>query len=903
MTASPAAVKRDISPSTTQTPQHIPTLDGIRAISFGIVFLASAAVSTGVGKWIPGYFGLAIFFFLSGYLITTLLRMEFDRTEKIAFRDFYLRRVLRIFPPFYLILGLDCVLTLTHVLDNSLWPSAVLAQAFHLTNYWIVVHSHAADAGWWYGLAPGSWIFWSLAVEEHFYLVFPLLYLLMRRRKMTPKQQMRALLGLCAAVLVWRCLLVFGFHVSKERTYVASDTRVDSILFGCLLAVYGNPFLDIPTCSPARIKNFWVPIASVALIASFGLGRVWHDFDETLRYTVQGAALIPIFIAAIRYPSWGIFRWLNVPWVRFVGLLSYSLYLLHTTVLYGIQRWTHWHAPMVGLVSLLISLAVATLIYHFVEKPCARLRKKLSHVGRLPEPPSSSGIPVDAAAEAVPTGSSSQRAAKNVLVTLATQIISWGLTFAVTLFLPRYVGDAGLGKLIFASSLMTVFGVFVPLGTTTLLVKEIARDRSRTGELLPAALALRIPLAILMGVMAVLLVTLLGYPSQTRILVLVGAVAIFVMSVNEAFSAALQGQENMPRQSVGVLVDRFLSSGLTIFLIIRHAPLWALAAVGIWTCLASLVVNATAFRSLLPTLRLPRWMTIRTLALAGLPFMGWTVCQTLYGQADPIVLSLVTNDRTVGWYAVAFRLIGTTMFLPTALTMSLLPTLSRLHRENEAEFRTMARRMLSLVILCGVPISVVLLALSDRLVELIYPGRGFAHSIPVLRVGGIGVLLWFIGNALGTTIFAADGQAKMFKTSVFAVLLGVPACILGVLVTNKLCHNGAIGAMASDVLLEAFLVCAYARLVPRGTFGGESVKTAGLCLVASVPMAALLVLLIARGWGLWSLVPAALAYAGMCLALGCISRQDIATLRKALLRRQQSAAAPAVCAEPVREPV
>ena len=904
MTPTPAAAVSEALSLPTNGPQRIPTLDGIRAVSFGIVFLANALVSTHLGTGIPGYFGLATFFFLSGYLITTLLRIELDRTEKIAFRDFYLRRVLRIFPPFYLILGLDCVLTLTHVLDNTLWPSAVLAQAFHLTNYWIVFHSHVPDAGWWYRLAPGSWIFWSLAVEEHFYLVFPLIYLLMRRRKMTPKQQMQALLGLCAAVLVWRCLLVFGFHVTKERTYVSSDTRVDSILFGCLLAVYGNPFLDAPTCSAERIKNFWVPVGVATLIVSFGMGRVWHDFDQTLRYTVQGAALIPIFIAAIRYPSWGVFRWLNVPWMRFVGLLSYSLYLLHTMVLYAIGHHTHWHAPLVGLASLAVSLGLATLIYHFVEKPCARIRKKLSHSGRVSgDPPSSSGTTPAFEGEVVPVGGNSQRVAKNVLATLATQLISWGLAFAVTLFLPRYVGAAGLGKLTFASSFITVFGVFIPLGTTTLMVKEIARDRSRTGELLPAALALRIPLAILMGGLAMGVVTLLGYPSQTRILVMVGAIAIFVMSINDAFSAALQGQENMPRQSVGVLVDKFLSSGLIIFLITRHAPLWALAAVSIWTCLASLMVNATAFRSLLPTLRLPRWVTIRTLALAGLPFMGWTVCQTMYGQADPIVLSLMTNDQTVGWYAVAFRLIGTTMFLPSALAMSMLPTLSRLHRENEAEFRSLARRMLSLVILCGVPISVVLLTLPGQLVEIIYPGHGFSHSSPVLRVGGVGVLLWFIGNALGTTIFAADGQAKMFKTSAFAVLLGVPACILGVLVMDRLEHNGAVGAMASDVLLEAFLVCAYIRLLPAGTFGGESLRFAGRCLFASLPMSAVLLYLIMQGWGLWSLIIAALTYLVSCTLMGCISSQDLRTLRQMLLRRQLSAPAPVLRVESVREPI
>ena len=889
---------------------HIPTLDGIRAVSFGIVFLSHVLALAGYEKFIPGYFGLATFFFLSGYLITTLLRTEYDRTEKIAFRDFYLRRVLRIFPPFYLILGLDCVLTLTHTLGNTLWPQAVLAQACQLTNYWIVVHSHASDAGWWYGLAPGSWIFWSLAVEEHFYLLFPLLYLAMRRRDLSAKQQMQVLLGLCAAVLVWRCVLVFGFHATKERTYVASDTRVDSILFGCLLAVYGNPFLDMPTCSAERIKNFWVPIAAVALVASFGLGRVWHDFDQTLRYTVQGAALIPIFIAAVRYPWWGIFRWLNVPWVRFVGLLSYSLYLLHTTVLYAIQYWTNWRAPVIGVVGLAVSLILAALIYHFVEKPCARLRKRLSHSGRSsgPQtPPGETALPMETAPEDIPaTGDHSRRTAKNVLATLATQIISWGLTFAVTLFLPRYVGDAGLGKLTFASSLMTVFGVFIPLGTTTLLVKEIARDRSRTGELLPAALAIRIPLAIVMSAAAMGAVTLLGYPVQTRLLVLIGALAIFVSYINDAFSAALQGQENMPRQSVGVLVDRFLASGLTIFLIVRHAPLWALAAVAIWTCLASLVVNATAFRALLPTLRLPRWITIRNLALAGLPFMGYTVGQTLYGQADPIVLSLLTSDRVVGWYAVAFKLIGTTMFLPTALTLSMLPTLSRLHRDSAEGFRSLARRMLSLVILCGVPITIALLVVSDHLVALIYPGRGFAHSIPVLRVGGVGVLLWFVGNALGTTIFASDGQSRMFRTSVFACLLGIPACVLGVLLTDRLWHNGAVGAMASDVLLEAFLVCAYVRLLPKGTFGGESLRFAGRCLAASVPMSAVLFFLIRQGWGLWSLLLAAATYLAACVLLGCISREDLETLRGMLLRRQKptsSSALPLGRADAVPESV
>lgn len=481
--------------------------------------------------------------------------------------------------------------------------------------------------------------------------------------------------------------------------------------------------------------------------------------------------------------------------------------------------------------------------------------------------------------------SGSQRVARNVLATLATQLISWGLTFAVTFYLPSYVGDTGLGKLAFAASFTTLFGVIVPLGTSTLLIKEIARDRGRTGELLLAALILRLPLAALMTGLAIGLVTLLGYPSLTRTLVTVSALGMVVATVNDVFAAALQGQENMTRQSVSVLVNKFLSSGLTILLILRHAPLWSIAAISIWTGAASLLINGTAFRSLLPTLRLPSAVTLRQMVLAGLPFMGWTVFQTLYGQTDPVVLGLVTNDETVGWYAAAFRLVGSTLFLPTALTIALLPTLSRLHHENPPEFRALARRMLTLILLCGVPISLVLLLLPDRLIALMHYPAGFRHSIPVLRVGGVGVLLWFAGNALGTAIFASDGQARMFRLSVLATALGIPACFVGAYVGHHFWRNGAVGAITSDVLLEAYLVWSYLRLLPAGTFDWDSLRLLGRCALASLPMAALLAFLSAQGWGLWSLLPCTLVYGGLCLALGCLRPQDLAMARQALARK------------------
>jgi len=347
---------------------HIPSLDGIRAAAVMLVFLAHA----GLNERVPGNFGVTAFFFLSGYLITTLLRMEFDRTGGVSLRAFYLRRILRIFPPMYLVLGCASLITVAGLMEGSVHLDAFAAQVFYLSNYYIVQN------GWWDGRAPGSWIYWSLAVEEHFYLVFPLAYLFLRRWTTSNRRQLLILAAICAAVLAWRLELIIGLGASHDRTYVATDTRIDSILFGCMLAVYGNPILEPTRIAPIWWKLVLLPAGVLALLISFLVQT--PVFADTLRYTVQGLALLPLFAVAIRFHDWGMFRILNWRWVRFTGALSYSIYLMHPTVLFAVHQWTPWHPLVQGMVSLGLTLGLAAVMYRFIEQPCARLRKRLSHV-------------------------------------------------------------------------------------------------------------------------------------------------------------------------------------------------------------------------------------------------------------------------------------------------------------------------------------------------------------------------------------------------------------------------------------------------------------------------------------------------------------------------------------------
>lgn len=340
---------------------HVPSLDGLRGVAVAIVVLSH----TRLGSFVPGGFGVTIFFFLSGYLITTLLRREFERHGRISLRNFYLRRALRIFPPMYLALGLATALTLA--LGGGVRPMALLMQSLHLTNYYVFAFGGT-------GCPIGTHVLWSLSVEEHFYLVYPALYMLLARTVRKSSTQALILGTLCAAALAWRCVLMMGLHASAARVQHATDTRIDSILFGCILGVWRNPAIREDDSFEAGAMRFLVPAALLGLVASIAVRNV--TFRETFRYTVQGLALVPVFVACIR--SWAAVPWsvLNTAALRWLGLISYTLYLVHYTIIQLVQRLRL--GALTFPIAAALAIALSAIIYRLIERPAARARRRLS---------------------------------------------------------------------------------------------------------------------------------------------------------------------------------------------------------------------------------------------------------------------------------------------------------------------------------------------------------------------------------------------------------------------------------------------------------------------------------------------------------------------------------------------
>ncbi len=349
---------------------YLPSLDGIRACAFLFVFFAHA----GLEHIVPGGLGVTIFFFLSGYLITTLLRKELISTGKISIRHFYLRRCLRILPPMYVTLATGCAAAWILPAMRSETTAGILSVFTYSYNYGALINDNA------FRLPAGMGVLWSLMIEEHFYLVFPFVYFGLSKSCLSRHQQ-GALLGLtCAGCLIWRLCLVLIFHTPlltlPRWTYSSTDARFDAIAWGCILAICWNPVFED---GPAALNNHSGKLALAGLLLLVATLLVRDPvFRETARYSLQSISLLPVFHYCVALPDGWVSRCLRWPMLRWIGLLSYSMYLIHDFILTILRMQLHQGQIVTAVLAFLLTALYALAIRFCVEQPSRSLQKELT---------------------------------------------------------------------------------------------------------------------------------------------------------------------------------------------------------------------------------------------------------------------------------------------------------------------------------------------------------------------------------------------------------------------------------------------------------------------------------------------------------------------------------------------
>jgi peptidoglycan/LPS O-acetylase OafA/YrhL len=328
-----------------------PALDGLRAVAVMLVVLFHAHAPVALG----GYIGVDIFFVLSGYLITSLLLSELDAKGRLNLRRFYLRRFLRLTP------ALIAMLTIYVAIAPFLWPATAnhaaqaATAAMYLSDYAVAfwntpdILSHT----------------WSLSVEEHFYLLWPLALLAAYRR--WDSRSLVWVLGtgyLLATLVRWVCI-VRG--QSWEQVYYRFDTHMSGLILGGWLAALLRDRVLVARLQRALPWLMWAPLMAVICL-QYRWGDLWMPIWGL---SVAEWATVAL-LAAVQTPQSQAWKMLSQAPLVWLGKISYGVYLWHYPIFRYLRGDHHWSEVL--MVGLPLSIALAAVSYYTVEAWAARRR-------------------------------------------------------------------------------------------------------------------------------------------------------------------------------------------------------------------------------------------------------------------------------------------------------------------------------------------------------------------------------------------------------------------------------------------------------------------------------------------------------------------------------------------------
>lgn len=349
-----------------------PMLDGFRAIAVIAVMVYHLPSSPLPG----GFLGVDFFFVLSGFLITALLFVEWEETGAISLRAFYARRALRLLPALLLLL-------------LALWGAVLLFRGRFKTDFSLMTRATgftlAYLSNWVSAFHLGDWPsvmdhLWSLAVEEQFYLLWPILLWIMLRSKRSPKRLvMTSLVIALGTSACWRALLWYAHH-DYARVYYATDTRADALALGCALGVLASGG-RLPSGRIARVIG---AIGACLLLLAVLLVRSETDTEvyggHLLAAVAAGACLIGIGGDPPEFIKW-VLGCFPIVWI---GRVSYGLYLFHVPIFYTVRSFGGISSPVGAALSFGATFLCAALSYHLFEQRALRLKSRLVLRQRAP---------------------------------------------------------------------------------------------------------------------------------------------------------------------------------------------------------------------------------------------------------------------------------------------------------------------------------------------------------------------------------------------------------------------------------------------------------------------------------------------------------------------------------------
>ncbi|MDD5746759.1 MAG: flippase [Candidatus Omnitrophica bacterium] len=462
-----------------------------------------------------------------------------------------------------------------------------------------------------------------------------------------------------------------------------------------------------------------------------------------------------------------------------------------------------------------------------------------------------------------------RRVAYNTIALASSHIVIKISNFVFTIFLARFIGAQDFGKYSFIAVLYAMLSLFANFGLDTLIIRDIARDKSHAALYLWNSVAIKLVVSFLIilfvgGMFG--FTSLLNDPTKRACLV----IACLIMAFNcptqtfwaytDAFErmgyhAGLNVFYNIMRMAAGLLIVYRGHGLVSLFL--------GLLSVEVVTFLLTVTVVKNTVG--LPPAQM-RGPVIKKLISDTWPFALIGVLGLVYFRVDVLILSALRGDEPVGWYSAAYAILVGIMFVPDSLVSALFPVLSRYFESSEKSLKLAYQKSVKYLFILGLPLAAGIIMCAERVIVLLY-GKAYLSSVPALQFLGAAVLLVFINAPLGRILFSMNKQRTVLFFSLVTVTANI---VLNVVLIPKLSY---IGCSITTVISELLSALIFFSLLARLAYVIDVVAVVAKPVIACTAM--ILFMVVFRALNLFLLsAGAALVYGSALYAVGVLDADD-----------------------------
>lgn len=348
--------------------------------------------------------------------------------------------------------------------------------------------------------------------------------------------------------------------------------------------------------------------------------------------------------------------------------------------------------------------------------------------------------------------------AKNTSYLTLALIMQKVLSFTYFTILGRYLMPEDLGKYYVAISFTTIFAIFIDFGLFNVLTREVAKFKDEAQKYLSAVLAVKIPMAILVWLLVVLLANALNYPDLTRHLIYLSSVCMILDSFTTTFYSVVRGYHNLKYESIASIIFQLVVMVFGLLALSMDLSLpWILSALVMASVFnfsfSIFVLNSKWNLKIKPAYD---FVFIKKLMRLAVPFGLYAIFQRFYMYLDTVLLSGLAGDRFAGLYQIPFKIVFALQFLPMAFTAALYPAMSSYWKSNKEQLAITFERAMKYLIIISLPISIGIASLADKII-LVFK-QDYIEAVLLIQIIIMSLLFVFINYPIGSLLNACDKQ-------------------------------------------------------------------------------------------------------------------------------------------------